>query len=61
METLWSTEEVAAYLSIPAKTIANWRAAGLGPRYSKIGRHVRYARSEVERWALETRAVAAGR
>ena len=58
METLWSAEEVATYLGIPVKTLGNWRASGVGPPYSKIGKHVRYARGEVERWALETRAVA---
>jgi hypothetical protein len=49
--TLGTTEEVAAYLKdVPPKTLAEWRSRGIGPRYLKVGRHVRYRWSDVEAW-----------
>jgi excisionase family DNA binding protein len=50
ISALLSTEEVAAWLQVPAKTVHQWRYRGTGPRGAKVGRHVRYRRSEVERW-----------
>ena len=34
----------------PQGTLAKWRLRGCGPRYCKIGRLVRYRRSDVEAW-----------
>jgi predicted DNA-binding transcriptional regulator AlpA len=49
---LATTEQVAAYLGddFPAKTLAEWRSRGIGPRYLKVGRHVRYRWADVETW-----------
>lgn len=41
---------VAEKLSIPTKTLAQWRYLGKGPRYIKVGRHVRYRPEDVETW-----------
>jgi excisionase family DNA binding protein len=47
-----SPSAVAAYLgNVPEGTLAQWRHRGIGPTYAKIGRHVRYRRSDVEAWA----------
>lgn len=35
---------------ISVKTLERWRWKGLGPRYLKIGRRVRYDLNEIERF-----------
>jgi excisionase family DNA binding protein len=47
---LLSPSELAGYLGVPVKTIYQWHHRGSGPRYLKVGRHVRYRRSDVELW-----------
>ena len=51
--------EVAARLGVSRFTVRSWRLKGLGPRFLKMGRAVRYRREDVdeyERQALvETR------
>ena len=42
--------DLSEWLGIPVATIYNWRYASNGPPGFKIGRHVRYRRSEVDRW-----------
>lgn len=48
--SLGTPPEVADYLQVPEKTLAEWRSRGIGPSYSKVGRHVRYRWSAVENW-----------
>lgn len=43
-------QEVADYLRIPVKTLAQWAYLGVGPPYQKVGRHTRYRWSDVEQW-----------
>jgi excisionase family DNA binding protein len=50
MEDLLKDHEAAGYLKVPVGTLANWRYQGKGPRFVKVGRHVRYRRSDVEAW-----------
>ena len=50
VEPLLSTDEVSRVLVIPAGTLANWRSMGTGPRFLRVGRHVRYRRTDVEAW-----------
>lgn len=35
---------------IPEKTLSDWRSRGIGPAFVKIGRHVRYRPTDVEKW-----------
>ena len=42
MQKLLSTEEAAPFAGVEAKTLANWRSQGFGPRFLKIGRLVKY-------------------
>lgn len=49
-EQLATSEQVADFLQIPVKTLAEWRSRGIGPEYRKIGRHVRYEWPAVLRW-----------
>jgi excisionase family DNA binding protein len=55
-QSLGTPEQVAEYLQLPPKTLAEWRSRGIGPRYHKVGRHARYKWAEVERW-LASQAV----
>lgn len=45
-------EEVAERYrgSVSVRTLANWRAAGKGPRYRKIGKAVLYEESDLNAW-----------
>ncbi len=52
-ETWLSTEEVAARLKIPKKTLAVWASAKRGPRYAKIGRFRRYRLCDLIAWEQE--------
>lgn len=53
---LGSTTEIAQVLGIPEHTLEIWRSQGKGPKYLKVGRHVRYRWSDVNDW-LATREV----
>jgi excisionase family DNA binding protein len=46
---------LADLFGIPLRTVYNWRNRAVGPRGYRIGRHVRYRRSDVEAW-LERQA-----
>jgi excisionase family DNA binding protein len=48
-------EEAAAYLRVPVATLYQWRHRGQGPPVSKVGRHLRYRRKDVEGWLDEMR------
>ena len=50
----WLTRpEVAERLRVPEKTLAQWAVKKTGPRYAKLGRHVRYRLADVEAWEDE--------
>jgi excisionase family DNA binding protein len=51
---LMTIGELAEYLQIPRETIYRWRKYGGGPCGFRMGRHIRFRRSEVEAW-LEAR------
>jgi hypothetical protein len=42
--------EEADYLGIPERTLSQWRWLGRGPRWVRIGRHVRYPRADTQEW-----------
>ena len=47
---LLTEKDLASMLGIPERSAQHWRYAGKGPRYMKLGKHVRYKRSDVEAW-----------
>jgi predicted DNA-binding transcriptional regulator AlpA len=55
MTPLLTTEQTAALLNIPVKTLRDYRLRGIGPVAHKIGQHVRYAPSDVEAWLASRR------
>lgn len=46
-------EQVAELLQVSPRTIEEWRQANSGPPFRRVGRHVRYLRSEVLAWFQE--------
>ena len=50
MDDLLDDEKLSGVLDVPVGTLANWRYQGRGPRFIKVGRAVRYRRSDVEAW-----------
>lgn len=52
-QSLGKPPEVAEYLGMPESTLAQWRYLGKGPKWSKIGRHVRYRWEDVEAYFEE--------
>ena len=44
------TKEAAVYLRVAAVTLRRWRVEGIGPRYSKRGRFVRYRKVDLDKW-----------
>ncbi|MGC4784107.1 helix-turn-helix transcriptional regulator [Micromonospora zamorensis] len=56
IEPLWTVEEVSAYLGVPIATLYQWRHRRVGPRASRIGRHLRYDPADVRAWLVERQA-----
>ncbi|HSV41638.1 MAG TPA: helix-turn-helix domain-containing protein [Nocardioidaceae bacterium] len=52
-DELLTMEEVAAVVRVPIATLRYWRHLGTGPRSFRIGRSVRYWRTEVALWLEE--------
>ncbi|TAM44328.1 MAG: DNA-binding protein [Acidobacteria bacterium] len=40
--------EAAAYIGVSAATLPSWRSRGLGPRYVKLNRAVRYLEADLD-------------
>jgi pyruvate/2-oxoglutarate dehydrogenase complex dihydrolipoamide acyltransferase (E2) component len=51
-EQYLSPKELSEHLDhkISPKTLANWRSAGRGPRYRRVGNKILYAMSWIEEW-----------
>lgn len=45
---LLTTEQAAQYLGLAKSTLQNQRSAGVGPRFKRLGRAVRYVRAELD-------------
>jgi len=52
---LWTTEQVADYLSVPVRTLYRWHYVGNGPVPFTIGKYLRYDPAEVRRWVMAQR------
>ena len=49
-DELLTIAEVAAVVRVPVATLRYWRHLGTGPHRFRIGRGIRYWRSEVSAW-----------
>lgn len=47
---LLTTEQLADELAMTVPALAQWRYRGMGPRFIKEGRWIRYRRSDVDEW-----------
>lgn len=47
---LLDNESAAEFLGVSPTTLPRWRWAGTGPAYLKVGRSIRYRRSDLEKW-----------
>lgn len=47
---LMTVDQLAALLQVPRSTLWNWRYRGEGPPAIKVGKHVRWIRSDVNAW-----------
>jgi excisionase family DNA binding protein len=56
-DDLMTTQEVALYLRVPVATLYAWRTGGVGPPGSRVGRHLRYRHSDVDKWLTSRVAV----
>lgn len=61
LEQLIGVEELSEYLGVPVKTIYDWRLSGHGPCAIRVGRHLKYAVSDVREWLASQRESAPGR
>ncbi len=52
-ETYYTPEEAAEYLRSSPSTLAKLRLYGGGPAFTRIGRVIRYRRSDLDRWMSE--------
>lgn len=50
---LATPEQVSEFLGVPVNTLYQWKHKGSGPRASRVGRHLRYAWIDVEKWLDE--------
>lgn len=48
-----STAEAAASIGVSAKTLRNWRSAGRGPVYVKLGNRVSYRTTDLDAWLAD--------
>lgn len=61
LDPLLSIDELAGYLGVPIKTIYEWRQTGRGPVGIRMGRHLKFAVSDVRHWIEAQREIAPGR
>ena len=52
---LWTTTEVADFLSVPVATLYSWRQRGIGPPAISIGKYLRFDPAELRAWVDEMR------
>ena len=49
-DQLLTVEELADYLGVPVATLYQWRYRREGPPGFRVGRYVRYRRTDVKAW-----------
>lgn len=50
MKLLFNEFEVEEIYGLKVATLRGWRFRGLGPRFLKLGRSVRYRAADIEAW-----------
>jgi hypothetical protein len=52
-----NTKQLSVLLEIPEGTLRQWRCAGVGPKWHKMRRNVRYDRAEVEQFIHQSERI----
>ena len=60
VDELSTPKELSVYLEIPVATLYAWRYRGQGPRSFRVGKHLRYRRSDVTDWISQQLELAIG-
>ena len=47
-----TSEELSERLGIPVATLKRWRRTGYGPKFIRIGKHIRYRLIDIEAWEI---------
>lgn len=55
---LATPQELADYVGVPLSTVYQWSHRGGGPKFIKVGRHLRARWDDIEKW-LDTQTIAA--
>jgi excisionase family DNA binding protein len=50
LDNLKTQGELAEYLKVKPRTLQQWRSDGKGPRWTRVGRVIRYRDSDVKEW-----------
>jgi predicted DNA-binding transcriptional regulator AlpA len=50
--TLLTQREAASFLRLSERTLERLRVSGLGPKYARVGRSIRYNQLEIEEWIV---------
>jgi excisionase family DNA binding protein len=50
LEPLIDVQQLADYLDVPVKTLYAWRHRREGPPAFRVGRHLRYRRTDIQQW-----------
>jgi excisionase family DNA binding protein len=50
LEPLIDVQQLADYLDVPVKTLYAWRYRREGPPAFRVGRHLRYRRTDIQQW-----------
>lgn len=58
--TLMRPHETAATLQVSIRTLEYWRAHGDGPKFVRVGRHVRYRLDDISAWLDERSSTGTG-
>lgn len=53
MIPLMTSSELCDYLHVPLRTVQDWRARGVGPKFFRIGKRVYYRHDDVAAWIDE--------
>lgn len=54
-EPLLDLDWLSEFIDIPPRTIYNWRLRWEGPPAYRVGRHLRFRKSDVEAWLSTVR------
>ncbi|MEU3730287.1 helix-turn-helix domain-containing protein [Streptomyces sp. NPDC033538] len=55
---LATPQELADYVGVPLSTVYQWSSRGGGPKFIRVGRHLRARWDDIEKW-LDAQVIAA--